>query len=228
VVDADCHWRARQVLAAAFAAVPLLTAAAIPFASAGQQPAAALEPARVALLVDTSAGTSASLTQLRAGLAAFIDALPPGPDILFVTTGRRIQVRVPPTTDRQKVKESIAGLLSDGGPTPLMDGLLEVDARFMSKAADRRSIFVIVTGDGTESSVTVHGDAFNAWLGQVQRRHASGHALVIKSGNGMPEVIASALARTTGGSFQTVSPRSPLTEPMTGIAARIVDVLSPH
>mgnify|MGYP003693631119 CR=1 FL=1 len=104
---------------------PTLTAAAIPFASAGQQPAAALEPARVALLVDTSAGTSASLTQLRAGLAAFIDALPPGPDILFVTTGRRIQVRVPPTTDRQKVKESIAGLLSDGGPTPLMDGLLE-------------------------------------------------------------------------------------------------------
>ncbi|HEY1911376.1 MAG TPA: VWA domain-containing protein, partial [Vicinamibacterales bacterium] len=87
-------------------------------------------PMRIALMVDTSAATSGSITLIREGVVAFLDALPPEHEVLLVSTGRRTQVRVPPTTDRKKLKDSARGLSNDNGPTPLIDGLLEIDGRF--------------------------------------------------------------------------------------------------
>jgi hypothetical protein len=97
----------------------------------------AATPMRVALLVDTSAATSGAIAQLRAAVTAFLDALAPEHEALLVTTGRRVQVRVPPTLDRVKLKGGAGGLLSDGGPTALIDALTEVDQRFMRKSGDR-------------------------------------------------------------------------------------------
>jgi hypothetical protein len=73
------------------------------------QTGAAKKPMRIALLVDTSAGTSAVLHQVRSSLVAFVDALPPDPELLLVSTGRRIQVRVQPTSDRKKLKDRSVG-----------------------------------------------------------------------------------------------------------------------
>jgi hypothetical protein len=112
----------------------------------------AAAPMRIALLVDTSAGTSSAIVQIRAGVSAFLEALPPEHEVVLVTTGRRTQVRVPPTTDRSKLTASAGGMLPDNGPTALMDALTEVDDRFMRKAGDRAPVFVIVTGDGSENS----------------------------------------------------------------------------
>jgi len=53
----------------------------------------------------------------------------------------------------QTVRQNAAnGLFSDGGATPLMDALMEVDDRFMRKVEDRWPVFVLVSGDGAESS----------------------------------------------------------------------------
>ena len=61
-----------------------------------------------------------------------------------MSTGRQARVRVPPTTDRKKLKDAAGGLFSDGGATILSDTLLEIDDRFMRKAEDRWPVFVIV------------------------------------------------------------------------------------
>ena len=66
----------------------------------------------------------------------------------MITTGRQVRVRVPPTTDRQKLKEVAAGLFNDGGSTVLMDGLLEIDERFFRRSENRWPVFVIFTSDG--------------------------------------------------------------------------------
>ena len=56
-------------------------------------------PMRVALLVDTSDAASPHLNNVRAGLLAFLDALPPEHEIALTTTGRQLRVREQPTTD---------------------------------------------------------------------------------------------------------------------------------
>lgn len=185
-------------------------------------PAAARQsaaPMRLAVLVDTSAGTSTSLHLIKSAVASFIEALPDGLEVLLVSTGRRTQVRVPPTTDRKRVAESANGLSADGGPTPLMESILEIDERFMRKGV--RPVYVLVTSDGSESSRQGTAEKFNAWLPTLAPRHAVAHAVVLKLGNGFPEQIAKALVQATGGVFQTIGNAGALGDRLEAIAERI-------
>jgi Mg-chelatase subunit ChlD len=224
MVDADCVRRARQILTGLLAAVLLAgTVAKVAADAPAPLSDAQTRSTRIALLVDTSEGMTSSLTQVRAGLRAFVDALPAEPELLVTTTGRRTAVRLQPTTDRKKARNSVGGLIADGGPTPLMDSILEVDERFMRAPPDRRSIFVIVTGDGTESSIRTSPDAFNQWLATLRARDAVAHALVVKSGNGMPEVVARAIVQGTSGLFQSINPGGPISDALRKVAVRIAD-----
>ena len=141
--------------------------------------AAATDPMRIALFLDTSDAASPALTHMRAAAVGFLDALPPEDEVLIVTTGRQARVRVPPTTDRRKLKETAGGLVTDGAGTVLMDGLLEIDDRFFKKANDRWPVFVIFTSDGTESSAGGHEKEFNEWAVALGARGATVHAFVL-------------------------------------------------
>jgi Mg-chelatase subunit ChlD len=158
---------------------------------------------------------------LRAGLLAFVDAIPPEHELLLVSTGRRTEIRVPPTADRKKVQGSIQGLLAGDGPTPLMDALLETDERMMRKATDRSLVFVLVTGDGSESSKSTDGETFNRWLATLAKRNVIAHAIVLKKGNGLPEVIAHAMTGNTGGHFETVGTGPQLAAKLQSLGAQI-------
>ena len=125
---------------------------------------------RIALLVDTSAGTREDFPQLRRGLTALLAAIPDDQEIALISTGRRVETRVPPTLDRKKLQNSVNSLLPGDGPTPLMDAIIEVDERFMRNAGNRSPLFVIITGDGSESSKLVEGEMFNRWLTTLQQR----------------------------------------------------------
>jgi hypothetical protein len=160
---------------------------------------------RIALLIDTSAATTSAMSQIRAGASAFLDALPPEHEVVLVTTGRRTQVRVPPTTDRTKLKGSVDGMLSDNGPTALMDSLAAVDDRFMRKAAERWPVYVIITGDGSENSKEIEEQEFNRWITDISRRGVSANAIVLKSASvGLPDAIVSTLARATRGHYVSI------------------------
>src|SRR4029077_9318012 len=113
----------------------------------------AKDPMRIALMLDTSDAAAPALTHMRNGPLAFLDALPPEDEVILITTGRQMRVRVPPSTDRKKLKDTAAVLFSDGAGTVLMGGLLELDDRFFKKSADDKwPVFVIFTSDGTEAS----------------------------------------------------------------------------
>ena len=123
----------------------------------------AKDPMRIALFLDTSDAAAGALTHMRAGSVAFLDALPPEDEVLIVTTGRQVRVRVQPTTDRKKLRDAAAGLFSDGAGTVLMDGLMEIDDRFFKKQADVWPVFVVFSSDGTESSAGAHEKEFQNW-----------------------------------------------------------------
>jgi VWA domain-containing protein len=193
--------RAPLVVAAVFAVIALGAAALLASATDRQ---AARPPLRIALLVDTSAATAGVLQLVRPAAIALIDAVPASAELLLVSTGRRTQVRVPPTLDRRKIKGSVQGLLADGGATPLIDALMEVDQRFMQKATDRTPVYAILTGDGSESSRT-DGSEFTAWLRTLSSRHVAAHAVVLKTGNGPAETVVRAVCDAVGGHVDTAT-----------------------
>jgi hypothetical protein len=168
--------------------------------------ALATTPMRIALMVDTSDAAASAFTHMRSGLLAFLDALSPEQEVVLITTGRQMRVRVPPTTDRKKLKDAAGGLFPDGAGTPLMDSLLDADARFMRKADDRWPVFVIVTSDGTESTPGARDKEFNQWIDGLRSRAATVHAIVlkVKDGSGIPEIVASNATKNTGGRFESI------------------------
>ena len=112
-------------------------------------------PLRIVLLVDSSGTVAQMLPQFRAGMTAFLDALPGSPEIALITTGGQIRIRVAPTTDREKLHKAINSFAADGGGNAFLDTLLEADRRFLVNAGERRPVFVIMMTDGTMS----RGDA---------------------------------------------------------------------
>src|SRR5262249_40996974 len=81
---------------------------------------------------------------------------------------------------------SASAMLSENGPTALMDALVDVDERFMRKTGDRWPVFVILTGDGNDSSKTDEQE-FNRWMADIRRRGVSVNAIVLKASTlGLP------------------------------------------
>jgi hypothetical protein len=179
----------------------------------------ASSPMRVAVLVDTSDTAAAAVNQIRAGLGQFLDALPPEHEVLLASLGRQLRVRVQPTLDRKKLKDTAAGLFADGGGIALMDGLLEIDDRFMKKAEDRWPVFVVLTTDGSESSAGAHENEFNRWLASLRPRGVSAHALLLKyKGNGLSEIIANGIADNADGRYEVVNTPNSIPDKMRAMA----------
>jgi hypothetical protein len=176
----------------------------------------AKDPMRIALMLDTSDAAAPALTNMRNGAQVFLDALPPEDEVILITTGRQLRVRVPPSTDRKKLKDTAAGMFTDGAGTVLMDGLLEIDDRFFKKADDRWPVIVIFTSDGTESSQGAREKEFLKWSPMLGPRGFSVHAFVLKTpkGSGMPEIVAENLTKNTGGRYDVMNTTTALPEKM--------------
>jgi len=183
----------------------------------------AKDPMRIALMLDTSDAAASALTHMRTAVANFLDALPPEDEVILITTGRQMRVRVPPTTDRKKLKDAAAGLFTDGAGTVLMDGLLEIDERFYKKAEDRWPVFVIVTSDGTESSTGSREKEFMKWTPLLGPRGVTVHAFVLKTpkGSGMPDVVVENLTHNTGGRYDVMNTTTALPDKMKALGEQL-------
>jgi hypothetical protein len=179
-------------------------------------------PMRIAVFVDNGAATGAALPQVRAGLAAFLDALPPEHEVALITTGRRSQVRVPPTIDRAKLKGSAGGLLAENGPNALIDSLLEIEQRFLRKPGERWPVIVIITGTGSENSKDNDDQAFNRWLADLAHRGVSANAIVLKTAGGtLPELIATTMVKATSGHYAVMSNGEGMAPALTQLAGEL-------
>ena len=183
----------------------------------------AKDPMRIALMLDTSDAAAPALTHLRNGTLAFLDAIPPEDEVILITTGRQMRVRVPPTTDRKKLKDTAAGLFTDGAGTVLMDGLLEIDERFFKKADDRWPVYVIFTSDGTENSTGSREKEFTKWSPLLGPRGITVHSLVYKTpkGSGMPEIIAENVTNNSGGRYDVMNTTTALPDKMKALGEKL-------
>src|SRR5215475_10824511 len=128
------------------------------------------KPLRIVLLVDSSSEVSPMITSFRAGLKAFLDGVPEGSEIAFITTGGQIRVRTQPTSDRDKLQKAVGTFAQDGGANSFLDTMLESDQRFLKRATDRRSIFVILTTDNGAQRGEPRIDDYNRFMNDFLRR----------------------------------------------------------
>ena len=179
-------------------------------------------PMRIGIFVDTSDGTANAINQIRSGLVSFLEALPADAEVMFVSTGRQVRIRLQPTADRKKALDLAKGLFSDGGATPLRDALLEVDDRFFRKVENRWPVFVIITGDSAESSAPANETPFNKWLTDLPARGIAAHAFALKyRGGGMPDLVAQQVVQTAGGRFDFMNTANGLPDKLKTLGEQI-------
>jgi Mg-chelatase subunit ChlD len=177
---------------------------------------------RIVLLVDSSSAVAPMLTPFRAGLNGFLDDLQGEPEVTIITTGGQLRVRIPPTTDREKLHSSAASFASDGGGNAFLDSMLEADKRFLKTAPDKRPVFVVLITDSGESRGGERIDAYNRFANDFLARGGRAHAIVVKGTNsGMATQIAENLANNTGGFFQTVAIANAVPRTMKALVERL-------
>jgi hypothetical protein len=139
------------------------------------------DPMRIALIVDSSEATTGGIIDLRGGLQAFVNAIPEEHEIGLMTIGRQMRVRARPDADRAYLRQMIAEFASDGGRTTLLDGLREVDERFMRRLEDGRwPVYVIVSTDGPEGSGSISTDRYKELVEGMLLRGAIAHARIVQ------------------------------------------------
>ena len=139
------------------------------------------DPMRIALIVDSSEATAGGIIDIRAGLQAFVNAIPEEHEIGLMTIGRQMRVRAQPDAERVHLRQMVAEFASDGGRTTLLDGLREVDERFMRRLEDGRwPVYVIVSTDGPEGSGSISSDRYVELVESMLLRGAIAHARIIQ------------------------------------------------
>jgi hypothetical protein len=177
---------------------------------------------RIVLLVDSSAAVSSMLPQFRNGLSRFLDALPGEPEVVFITTGGQLRVRVQPTSDRAKLHAAVTSFAADGGGNVFMDALLEADKRFLKSAPERRPVFVILTTDAGETTSDQSVTPFNRFVRDFLQRNGRAHAIIVGGKNrGITSDLVENLVGNTSGFINTIVIANAVPDTMEKIAAYV-------
>jgi len=145
-----------------------------------------------------------------------------GHEVAFITTGRQLRIRVPPTADRQKLKEAVAVFSSDEGANAFLDSLLEADRRFLRPVPLQWPVFMILTTDGGGTLREPHIDEFNPFVAAFIGRGGAAHAIMIQGKNtGITTELVMTLAGNAGGMRETMVISTAVADRMHAAAQRM-------
>jgi hypothetical protein len=202
----------------AFISVPVCTAIWLVACAVSVR---AADPLRVVLLVDSSTNMSQMLTEFRAGITAFIEAIPDDVEVALISTGGQLRVRVPPTTNRQQLLEAAGRFASDGGANSFLDTLLESDKRFLKSAPNRRPLFVVLTTDQPALGEPPI-NRYNDFMRDFVRRRGRAHGVVIRSSQlGLTSEVLENLTGNTDGLYDVLAVGNSVPTRMKAIAAEV-------
>ena len=186
-----------------FASVALLLA----LLRASVVPVEAADPLRVLLLVDSSTNMSGMITEFRSGLHTFIDEVPPDVEIVMVSTGGQLRVRVPPTLDRKTLHDAASRFASDGGANSLIDTLVD-----RGLTTDPPAL-----GDPPL-------DRYNRFVQDFLRRRGRAHGIVIRNAaqyTGLASAILDNLTGNTDGVLTILAVGNSLSTRMREMAEQV-------
>ncbi len=178
-------------------------------------------PARVVLLVDSSSSMQQMLNQYRAGLKVFLEGLPAETELTLISTGGQLRVRVPPTTDRERLGKAMDSFASDSGGNSVIMAMIESDKRFLESAKVERPVIVVLTND-SDAVADAAVERYNEWMPGFIRRGGRAYGVVIRSRNmGLPSQIVENIAKNSGGHSETIATATGIADQMKKIAGQL-------
>jgi hypothetical protein len=204
------------------AAVFVLTCGA-PAGAAAQGGAQPGDPMRIVIMVDNSQTPLEPLPQIRRGLQQFVNALPPGHELMLVTTGGAMNIRVHPTRDYLDVYEAIGEInFMRSTGNALIGSIQEVYDRFLRTAERRFPMIVIVSTDGADFSQRVTDKTVNELLQGLTKSGVLVNAVLLTStGTSLIRNITLEMIKRTGGAYESATVATALPARMKVMAGRI-------
>lgn len=205
----------------AAAVVALLCAA--PAGTAARQGGEPGDPMRIALIVDNSQTFIDDTPQIRRALQQFVNSLPPNHELMLVTTGGQMNIRVQPTRDYLEILEAIREItrMRQGG-NAMVGSVEEIYERYLRTAERRYPMIVILTGDGNDTSQRITDKGVNELLnGLTKTGVIVNGVLLTSSGMSLVRSIVMEMIKRTGGALESVIVATALPGRMKVMAGRV-------
>lgn len=206
----------KALLAAVFA----LSCVAPAAAQGGPEPG---DPMRIAIVVDNSQTFVDGTPQIRRALQQFVNGLPPNHELMLVTTGGQMNIRVQPTRDYLEILEAIqeiTGMRQTGNA--MVGSVQEIYDRYLRTVERRYPMIVILSGDGNDASQRITDKEVNALLNGLRKTGVLVNAVMLtSSGVGLVRSIVLEMVKRTGGAQESVIIATALSGRMKVMANRV-------
>jgi hypothetical protein len=204
--------------------VALVAASAAPDL-AGQEGAQAGDPMRIVILVDNSQTPLEPLPQIRRGLQQFVNALPPNHELMLVTTGGTMNIRVQPTRDYLEVYQAIGEInFMRSTGNALIGSIQEIYDRYLRTVERRFPMILIVSTDGADFSQRVTDKSVNEMLQGLTKTGVLVNAVLLTStGTSLIRNITLEMIKRTGGAYESATIATALPARMKVMAGRIAE-----
>jgi hypothetical protein len=191
--------------------------------AAAQEGAQAGDPMRIVIMVDNSQTFLDDTPQIRRALQQFVNALPPSHELMLVTTGGQMNIRVRPTRDYLEILEAateITRMRSAGNA--MVGSVQEIYERYLRTAERRYPMIVILTGDGNDTSQRITDKGVNELLNGLRKTGVLVNAVMLtSSGVGLVRSIVLEMVKRTGGAHESVVVATALSGRMKVMAGRV-------
>ena len=163
------------------------------------------------------------LPQIRRGLVQFAEALPPNHELMLVTTGGTMNIRVQPTKDYLDIQEAAGEInIMRGGGNSLVGSLQEIYDRYFRTVERRFPVFMIISTDGADSSQRVTDKSVNELLQRLQKTGVTTNAVLLTStGTSMIRALTLEMIKRSGGAYESATVATALPARMKVLAGRI-------
>jgi hypothetical protein len=174
----------------------------------------ARRPIRLILLVDSTEAIRQPIGQIRRALTSFLQAVDPQHEAMLLSLSGTMQVRVPPTTTRQKLIDSANEVFGTSGGTPMYRAIEESFRRF-GQTTMNRPVVVVVTAEGFMSMQQINPQQITKISDDIRKRGGVLHAVrllvpvttLVPAGEQSTELpVSMMIARGTGGTLRETSP----------------------
>jgi hypothetical protein len=183
-------------------------------------------PVKLQLLLDNGLGIGGeNMPQLKNGVQALIDALPPGVEVTVVSTAPQPRVLVKSTSDRAAIAKGLALLAADNGAGHFVDSLNEAAARFEKDKGEYAP--VIVAFATTAGDRNVRDTDLQQLFKHLQARPPTVHVVLLtlasgrSAGGGDQVDVGIQVTKMTGGRFENIAASSRLVTLLPEIGAQV-------
>jgi len=181
---------------------------------------------KVQILLDNGTGVGqGNLSQLRNGLRALLESLPPGLEITVVTTAPQPRFLVRATTDRQAQLTGVDRLAPDTGAGRFVESLNEALQRF---ERDKSEFFGVIVSLGTTvGDNNVPDRDINQIFERAQKKPTTVHVVMLSagaqsaSGGFLQQEVGQRIAKSTSGRYENINAPSRIATLLPEIGAQV-------